>query len=55
MEITVESVDNKGPIVVPVMGIPRKFNETLTDWAIRCQVLRRYQAVKEEPHAEPVS
>ena len=42
-----------GDIPDPSEDIPRKFNETLTDWAIRCQILRRTTGVK-EIHEKPI-
>ncbi len=49
-EVVLESIKVPKALAADMMDIPRKFNETLTDWAIRCQVLRRYQAPS-SPHA----
>jgi hypothetical protein len=32
--------------------IPRKFNETLTDWAIRCQTIRNVRGIQNEKPAD---
>lgn len=44
MEITKETLRVSKDLADLMKDIPRHFNETLTDWAIRCQILRRYQA-----------
>lgn len=53
-EVTIESIEVPKALAAVMQDIPRKFNETLTDWAIRCQILRRYQPMKEETNAEPI-
>lgn len=42
-EVVVESIEVPKDLAAVMKDIPRKFNETLTDWAIRCQILRRFQ------------
>ena len=44
-EITAERIEVPKDIADIMLIVPRRFNETLTDWAIRCQVLRRYKAI----------
>lgn len=48
-EVIMDSIQVTKEVAECMKSIPRKFNETLTDWAIRCQAIRNVKGINAEP------